>query len=1515
MTTKKELKLSLTDFNAKPDLKYIDIEFNSVNEITCPLDTFTDSDVGKLIAIKDTHHNPNTADGTEYPNSQLGRIVTVTTKITAVNNGVATIDFSCNLTANARAYSYTNNFDALQDAINYAQENYITTIVRDGKGIYGTNPLFSEKYLGAPALVVPNTYKLEIVGIDENPFKFCVEDTTVARDFIQIKQGNSDFTLDGKILPPDRYSTMFPILWSVVNTNWNNQYAGNSVREVCVKNIGYVGKEDTDGNDSWFCYIILNTRGGLDNDKNKQILTVENINVRHRFAVFSSFNQHGNYCTLYHNDFNAERWSSHYTGERGREDYDNSTLETLNDDGGKWKFNLAFTVSGGVLTIDDINNNFSFYDYRTDVILASGRVLKIYLSSSPTTGYTTTATNNSKSVNIEGLADGNYNEEWVLSTGYGNYGHPVYHHPNQDMYFDNFKQLHDNLWINSSGGVPNLTNNIIKIENSKIKSCKFGGTDYKINLDVENSSINVFALKANSIFLKNAILKAGDINTNYFKSFGNNIIGTTLRVREGGSFESLNDTFTSSLYFYEKINVVIDDYLLPVNSKYCGRIICYNNDSTVMYKNCKKESYINLYFTGTYEVIYKDNFSNKGSVNHLELGEIHNKIKFINNNFSLNFIGSGFLVNNYLKGTPFNRIDVSNLLDRGGKVTTSSIKNTLTKSKTFGWYLSKLADIQLNFNISNYFYLDSVGNYGLAFPRTLQSADATYRNGGYSSLAIYKGLVYIEITDDNQLQVLSELFNYNDSAVARNCTYNNILVKTLERRVGEIVTFEITPNAFLKEISSNMPIKYVDTIPSNRGVHLEKVFLNSKISYVYYIETEILNDYTDTVILSDGLGMDGYRGDKTIDCYVIETGKVFTIGQNFSDGNITPFSFKIILDNDEEIVFVNDGLHNLEESSSGHEVSDLVRYLWMYTAMHNSNRYAAYVDNLNGKIYISKNNTITLKATDNLIINGLEVVSENWYRNYEKEGIEVLTTVERIAVLDECIEGYEVYDKDLSVKFIKNNNEWVSLVNDTNEATNLIVEGSILGFEQEQLAKSGQPGLTVLAVGFTTSGKVQGTSLGDGNVVEVYASGADFNLGTVLYREFMSLGEPICFTGLSNGAIITSTQGFYGMSEQTDNGNHSPMPLLSYGLSFKSTFLYAFRDSNEFGQQAQDRGFVHVVNGPLSNSIQLTNGSGTVIQGQEDIALEPWQHYTLETDANSEFILEGTNNMMACIHAAMSNKDGVTSTNAFYDSRLIMPLTNDGITWPRSGFVSAPYTSTSVDYFVRDNAKGNFTVNPGSPIDFDGVTGADDPDYEPNGATRILATGLVSAYSGADTQGLEATPLMPTSAMSQVVAQPFYVKDAGDGGDSGVAIASPYRGTAKIYEWNDTTKQLDLAYTVPLNRNGVTISSKEDQNHPAAGLVANDNVNGSVILQGDLNPGIIIADVPITVVCQSATQNNISLRSENGTTTTGIATLDDETLMLGWTPETLKAEIKEGADGVLYKRVVAVGGIENWEVA
>ena len=495
-------------------------------------------------------------------------------------------------------------------------------------------------------------------------------------------------------------------------------------------------------------------------------------------------------------------------------------------------------------------------------------------------------------------------------------------------------------------------------------------------------------------------------------------------------------------------------------------------------------------------------------------------------------------------------------------------------------------------------------------------------------------------------------------------------------------------------------------------------------------------------------------------------------------------------------------------------------------------------------------------------------------------------------------------------------------------------KGAGLAVEQGLLAAAGQPAMTVLAVAATTDGKVQGVSLGAGNTVEVFATGADYNANNVLYREFMALGEPICFTGLSAGAIITSSAGFYGVGNQVQGAYGSPMPLMSLGLAWTSTFVYCFRNSQDIpATGGANTGQIIICCGALPSSVSLkrrANGVIGVVEGQENIPLEPFELVYLYTNGNSEYILEATNPVMGAVQALMgadplgagANPETGDPIARFYDARLIMPLTNDGITWPRSGYVSAPYADTVTNYFIRDDAKrGSFVTSPGQPTKFDAATGANDTDYEPNGATRVKAVGLISAYSGADTAGLEASPMMPTSGMSQVVAVAFHVTQQGDGGNSGVAISSPYEGTAKVMQWNPLTSAVELAYTVPLNRGaGFVTATPEDQNVPSAGMVAQEPTlaaDPSVIqIVGTLNPGFVLADVPITVVIQNGDRAfTTDIRSQNGTTSPIITCNDDETLMLGHTPPQQKAEIVVGTDDFLYKRIVAGPGPSGWELA
>lgn len=440
---------------------------------------------------------------------------------------------------------------------------------------------------------------------------------------------------------------------------------------------------------------------------------------------------------------------------------------------------------------------------------------------------------------------------------------------------------------------------------------------------------------------------------------------------------------------------------------------------------------------------------------------------------------------------------------------------------------------------------------------------------------------------------------------------------------------------------------------------------------------------------------------------------------------------------------------------------------------------------------------------------------------------------------------------------------------------------------------------TILAVGLTSTNRVALVSLGSGNMIEVYYNGSNFANGIVQYREFMELGEPICLSNVPNGAIITATEGVYGFSENHNGNDESPMPLLSLGLGFKESFVYASRDADT------GDGFIHLVNGALDTHVTITKDGNTVLS-QSNIPMDAWEHKTFDMDGVGEYFISSTNPVMGCTQS---------NNTSYYDLRLIMPMSQDSISYPRNGYLSTQYDNISFDYFDRSGNNGTSTVSSQNPVDLGSLINNVE-DYLPNGATRIKSKGLTSWFSGDDSDGFESTPAQPIDSLSHIVAQPFYINDEGDGGNSGLAIASPYEGTAKVYSWDSSSNQANLAYTVPLTRGSAVpnVTLPEHQNYPASGLISNDtSVNGVVELVGRLDAGYIIADVPIYVVAQNGSQTLTPIvRSANGGNTIYIKSDDDETLLLGHTPALDKLEIIKDSAGLLRKRELNASGVVTY---
>lgn len=551
-------------------------------------------------------------------------------------------------------------------------------------------------------------------------------------------------------------------------------------------------------------------------------------------------------------------------------------------------------------------------------------------------------------------------------------------------------------------------------------------------------------------------------------------------------------------------------------------------------------------------------------------------------------------------------------------------------------------------------------------------------------------------------------------------------------------------------------------------------------------------------------------------------------------------------------------------------------------------------------------------------------------RNFNFEDHQLLSArFENLAAAPTCdtsVTGKVYFDTSDSQTYICDGVDWKILSEDFTEEIIATAQAYSNNLEARLIAtggvEGGNLGKVPLFVLNTTDGKAQITSLEDGNECVAYLTGNDFSTGNAQERVFLKKGEIYIFESLQGGSVINCLEGAYGFSGQVNGNNESPMPLGSLGLSFTDTFFFAFRNSTN---ATSDIGLIYVSNGPVESTVALRTGAGAVVDGQADVVLEPYGFHVFHTAGNVEYRLTSDNPIVAGINARMSN---YTGNGSFYDSRLIMPLTNDAITWPRSGQMSALYDNTQVDFWVRDGVEGQMNstagtgISPGSPIDMDAAigvgTGANDADYEPNGATRFKANGFISGFSGADSSGLEATPLWPVNAFVQRAALPLAIENSGDGGNNGVAVTSIYEGTAKVYEWDPVLEEVVLAYTLPLTRNIGGTTTRDDQNHPAAALLSPNAAESTVQMTADFYGGYVEADVPIHVVFNSEQNEDqattVTRKGTSGASVIAINSDDDEQATSGITPQTIRNETREDANGVLRKRVIDGVGTDTWVV-
>ena len=399
-------------------------------------------------------------------------------------------------------------------------------------------------------------------------------------------------------------------------------------------------------------------------------------------------------------------------------------------------------------------------------------------------------------------------------------------------------------------------------------------------------------------------------------------------------------------------------------------------------------------------------------------------------------------------------------------------------------------------------------------------------------------------------------------------------------------------------------------------------------------------------------------------------------------------------------------------------------------------------------------------------------------------------------------------------------------------------------------------------------------SCGDNNMImKREPTDADFVFMDVLNKgEITNLQYPA-------GTIFRSKKGISGFS--------SPFPM-PFGISSLSdTYFRMFALRQAVSVYATSAGLESVVTLYASDETTIVDGPYTI---------PPYGTATLACNGNTEFVVIATKN----VYCGTIGYRGVFATNDYIDMRLVPPMALKIITFSRNCRVSARFDNTVVRWYRRNGETGVFTMNAGTPIpiytgtineEAGPANAGNNADYAADGCVILEANKPISGFSGADSQGWEATHAWPVDQLAQVFPNPSTIDNNADAGRSSITISSVYEGTASVY---DATNTFIASFNITRT---VAVTTAEDQLYPASGQWKPVD-SGLTNLVG----GYVEVNVPAYCVMNF-----------NGSAV-WTADAGDEIVITGSTPEEIRAEIIKDSNGIFRRRDIDAAGVETWNI-
>jgi len=341
------------------------------------------------------------------------------------------------------------------------------------------------------------------------------------------------------------------------------------------------------------------------------------------------------------------------------------------------------------------------------------------------------------------------------------------------------------------------------------------------------------------------------------------------------------------------------------------------------------------------------------------------------------------------------------------------------------------------------------------------------------------------------------------------------------------------------------------------------------------------------------------------------------------------------------------------------------------------------------------------------------------------------------------------------------------------------------------------------------------------------------------------------------GTVLRSNKGIYGFS--------GPLPTPLGPLSFALTQCQFY---------VSGTATLNYVSLGTEVTVSLLSADRSVVLSGPTI-VPSYQVSSFPCPSEGEYFVSSSGPICASVNENNTN------------IRVLAPMVTELMVRNVGCLVSALETTTNVTWFRRNGLTGTLTVNPGTAVALGAGTNATGT----NGTVRVVSDKPIGTWSSTDGTGNQAISGFPLGQTAQRFCNPLFVDSTNTASRTNVLISSLYEGTATVYD-NTGTVLDTFTYT-----RSIPVTTAADQQYPAAGNWRPSLVSATTTWEG----GYIDTNTPATC-----------LMNFNGDSVWGSS--GEEMMIVGSTPDDIRADIKRDGNGIWRRRDISATGVVTWNI-